>query len=128
MTIDVESAVIAAEQERRAAMVAGDVDALDTILGEYFTYAHINGLVEERQAYLDRLRAGAVSTPESSATNLRCAVRPGYVLLSGRSRIGFAWADGSSSGVIETWFLSVWEQDGGRWRITAYASTPLPAS
>jgi hypothetical protein len=122
-----EAALVAAEHDRRAAIVRNDIDAIEAMTADIFHYAHINGMVEDRDAYLSRLRAGLVRTPATSARDMRVRLRQGYALLDGISRIAFEWTAGEARGVIETLFLSVWEVQDGRWKIAAYASTPLPA-
>jgi hypothetical protein len=115
--------LIAAEHKRRAAIEARDLDALEAMTADHFHYAHVNGLVESREAYFARLREGDIATriTATSASDLSVTLRQGYALLDGRSRIE------ATSGLFETLFLSVWEPDGQGWKIVAYASTPLGA-
>jgi ketosteroid isomerase-like protein len=122
-----EEALIAAEYARRAAIVRDDADALEAGMADHFHYAHINGMVEDRAAFLMRIRAKVVRTPRTEATDLNVTLRDGYALLTGKSYIEFAWTTHENSGFVETLFTSVWEKHDGRWQISAYASTPLPA-
>jgi hypothetical protein len=121
-----EEALIAAERARRAAIVRDDIEALEALTADRFHYAHINGMVEDRAAYFERMRSGVVRTPETSARDMVVQLREGYALLNGISRIAFDWQTRDAKGVIETLFLSVWEKHDGAWKIVAYASTPLP--
>jgi ketosteroid isomerase-like protein len=121
---DIET-LIAAEHARRDAMVREDADGLAAMMADHFHYAHINGLVEDRATFLDRIRARSVQTPVVRASDLTVTLRPGYALLTGRSFIEFHWGTGQS-GTVETLFLSVWERAADGWKISAYASTPLP--
>ena len=127
MTAD-EEAIIAAEHARRQALIDDDVDALAAGMGDHFHYAHINGLVEDRAAFLARIAAKAVKTHETAATDLAVELRGGYALLTGRSRIVYEWTTGDNKGVVETLFLAVWERRDDGWKIVAYASTPLPSA
>lgn len=122
-----EAAIIAAERARREAIMCDDVDALADGMADCFHYAHINGMIEDRAAFLARLRAGVVRTPHTSAHNLTVRLRDGYALLTGVSHIDFEWTTHNNKGRVETLFTSVWEKHGDRWKIAAYASTPLPA-
>jgi ketosteroid isomerase-like protein len=121
-----EAAIIAAERARRAALVNDDLDALTHGMADSFHYAHINGLVEDRETFLARIAAKAVKTHHTAATDMAVRVREGYALLTGRSRIEYEWTTEDRKGVVETLFLGVWEKQGGDWKISAYASTPLP--
>jgi len=112
--------ITAAENARREAIARGDIEALGACLADTFYYAHINGMVEERAAYLERVAANPGQIRATSARDLKVQPRKGYVLLHGKSRIETATV------TVETLFLSVWERASDGWRITAYASTPLP--
>ena len=120
------ASLIAAEHARRRAIEADDADALEAMTASRFHYAHINGLVEDRATYLDRIRSRAVITHATGARELQVDLRAGYALLTGVSDMRYEWRDGSAAGTIETLFLSVWEWAEGRWTIVAYASTPRP--
>lgn len=119
--------LIAAEDERRQAIVRDDADALAAGMTDIFHYAHINGMVEDKDAFLTRIRAGVVRTHLNKASDVRVQFRPGYALMTGRSRIEYEWTTHENKGVTETLFLAVWEKQGEDWKISAYASTPLPA-
>jgi hypothetical protein len=116
----IEQELFAAEHARRDAITRHDLAALEACLADTFYYAHINGLTEQRQPYLERTAASPGLIKFTSARDLAVQPRGGYVLMTGKSRIETA------AGAIETLFLSVWEQTDGRWKISAYASTPLP--
>ena len=118
--------LMAAEHARRDAMVRNDADALGAMITERFHYAHINGWVDDRERYLERIRSGKVNTPYTSARDMEVDLRGSYALLTGISIIGFEWVDGSAKGEIETLFTAVWEPHAGGWRLAAYASTPMP--
>ncbi|AHH18585.1 hypothetical protein NONO_c38010 [Nocardia nova SH22a] len=46
------------ERTRIAAMVAGDIDTLATLLNDSCVYIHSTGAVDTGQSYLDKLRRG----------------------------------------------------------------------
>ncbi|MDQ8757586.1 nuclear transport factor 2 family protein [Sphingosinicella sp. LHD-64] len=122
-----EAQIIAAERARRQAIMDDDVDALAAGMADSFHYAHINGMVEDRATFLARIAAKVVKTPHTSASDMIVRLRDGYALLTGRSYIEYDWITHESRGVVETLFLSVWEKQDGKWKIAAYASTPLPS-
>jgi hypothetical protein len=115
-----EKELFAAEHARRAAIARGDLEAIESFLADTFYYAHISGLAEQRQAYLDRVAANPRQIRATSASELAVQPRDGYVLMTGKSRIE---ADVMT---IDTLFLAVWERAADGWKISAYASTPLP--
>ena len=119
-----EAKLIAAEHARRRAIETSDFDALERLVADPFHYAHINGMVEDRASYFARTRANPHNISATSAHDINVTLRPGYAMMSGRSVI--AAASNDPHAIIETLFLSVWEQSNDGWQITAYASTPLP--
>lgn len=119
-----EERIIAAERARRRAIETGDVDALEAIVADPFHYAHITGMIEDRAAYFTRVRRNPRLITATSATQLRITLRPNHALMHGRSVIVVDPALGGRD--VETLFLAVWEPHGTTWKITAYASTPLP--
>ena len=127
MTKSDEDALIAAEHARREALMRDDADALAAGMADTYHYAHINGLIEDREAFLARIRARLVKTHHTSTRDLRITFRPGYAIMTGASRIDYEWANGQAKGTVETLFTSVWEKRDGAWKISAYASTPQPA-
>ncbi len=125
---DETDTLIAAERARREAIERDDADALEAGMTDIFHYAHINGLVEDKAAFLTRIRARSVKTHLNRASDVAVQFRPGYALMTGRSRIEYEWTTHENKGVTETLFLAVWEKQGEAWKISAYASTPLPAA
>jgi hypothetical protein len=125
---DETETLIAAEQARRDAITNDYPDALEAGMTDIFHYAHINGMVEDKAAFLTRIRAGVVKTHANRASDVRVQFRPGYALMTGRSRIEYEWTTHENKGVTETLFLAVWEKQGDDWKISAYASTPLPSA
>lgn len=116
--------LIAAEAIRRHAIMANNLGILENLTSDTFHYAHINGLVEDRAAYFKRMASAGGQIIKTSASDMHVTFRPGYALLNGRSHIEVAPAGIA----VDTLFLSVWEYRRGKWKITAYASTPLPTS
>lgn len=115
----IEQEIIAAEHARREATTRGDVEAMISYVADTFHYAHISGLIENREQFIARTRKNPRGITFTSATGLAVQPRKGYALLTGISRI--------ESPVLrfDANFLSVWEREAGGWKMTAYASTPM---
>jgi hypothetical protein len=116
----VEQQLIAAEHARRDAITRGDLEAIEGGLADHFYYAHIGGLTEGREAFLERTAANLIRF--TAASDLAVEPRNGYALLTGKSHIE------TEDQTLNTLFLSVWERADDGWKIAAYASTPLPTS
>lgn len=119
-----KNVLIACEGARRRAIETGDLDALEQMVADPFHYAHITGLVEDRASYFARVAANPRYITATSAHDIAVTLRPGHALMHGRSYI--ATAPSEPFPETSTWFLSVWEKQEGHWKITAYASTPMP--
>jgi hypothetical protein len=115
-----EETIIDLEHARRAAFMRGDPDEIESFLADTFHYAHISGLIEDREEFMRRTRAGPGGISFTSARDMAVQERPGYALLTGVSRIE------SKVLTFDAYFLGVWEPKGDTWRLSAYASTPLP--
>ena len=117
-----EQELIATEHARRAATMRGDFDAMISFLGDTLHYAHISGFVENREQFVERTRANPKGITFTKASDLSVQFRKGYALLSGKSRLE------SPTFSFDALFLSVWEKGDDGWKMTAYASTPMPKS
>lgn len=122
-----EQSLIAAEHRRRRLSVDGDIAELERVMADDFYYAHLNGLTDDRDSYLARIRSGEVHYTAMTAHNLRAHVIGCAGWIRGISRLGYRRPDTGEEGSVETLFLSVWKHEDGAWRIAAYASTHLPA-
>jgi hypothetical protein len=109
--------LIATEHARRDATCRGDVAAIEGFLADSFYYAHISGLVEDREQFLVRTRANPHGIRFTKAWDMAVELREGYALLKGKSRV-------ESVITFDCLFLSIWERKSGAWKMTAYASTP----
>ena len=117
-----EQELIATEHARRDATMRGDVDAMTSYLADTFHYAHISGMVDNREQFVARSRANPKGITFTKARDLTVQFRKGYALLSGKSRLE------SAALSFDALFLSVWEKSEAGWKMTAYASTPMPKS
>jgi ketosteroid isomerase-like protein len=81
--LDPESA-LAADQARRAAMAAGDLDALAALLADDCLYVHSSGMVDTKQSYLAKLADGAIRYSSVEAVEVRLIELGSAVVVSHR--------------------------------------------
>jgi hypothetical protein len=117
----IQAAVVAAEDRRYAAMVAGDTAALADLLSETLIYVHTTGDTDTRQSYLDAVDTGFVDYRHLERRDERWAIRPGSVLSAGR-QLGLSVLQGRP-GLIDVAYLSAWAPEEGRWRLAAWHAT-----
>jgi len=122
---DVRRELLVADDARYAAMIAGDLAALQQMLAEELLYCHSSGQVDTRASYLSTLASGAVKYLEAQrfdeivhpigAVAIMCGMHRLRVLVGGQER------------VLHNRFTTTWLQREGRWLLLSWASTPVPA-
>ena len=118
-------AVLAAEDRRYRAMEDADLTVLDELCADELSYAHSSGARDTKDQYLQKVRSGYYVYRRIDHPVERVAVVGDSALVVGRMT-----ADLDVGGVpttIDNLALAVWTRASGRWRLLAYAPTPLPA-
>jgi ketosteroid isomerase-like protein len=119
-----EAEIRAAEKGWAAAVVARDYSALDRIYSDQLIYAHSTGAVEDKNAYMTRLRTGAqrYDTVEHQKINIKLfgdtAVAHCHMRMTGDSN-GRPFDD-------KIMMLHLWVKRDGRWLLAAHQTTKLP--
>ncbi len=119
-----ESAVLAAEDRRYAAMVAADLGALDRLCADELSYAHSSGVRDTKAEYLAKVRSGYYRYHRIDHPVERVEVVGDTAIVVGRMT-----ADLDVDGVpktIDSLALAVWVRAGPEWRLLGYAPTRLP--
>lgn len=115
----------AADDERTAAILAADPARLDAILSDELSYAHANGITEDKAAFIESLTSRRAVYKSFEYTRHRfIPVAPGVVLMTGRVLIRAGSA--GQQNLLDLSFLAVWRQEGGRWRFLAWQSSRNP--
>ena len=119
------SAVTAADDERMAAMKAGDAARLNAIFSDELRYAHSNGAVDNKGAFVDSLATGKTvyeNFEYKDRTILPAA--PGIALMSGRVLVKVRAGEQKLS--VDLNYLAVWREENGKWRFLAWQSSRNP--
>jgi ketosteroid isomerase-like protein len=119
------AAVLAAEDARFAAMVAGNPDAMRRFFAEELAYVHSTGRVVNREQLIDEIKAGklrylAMEPVERHVTFMG----PDDAFVSGQVLIA-ASAD-SKPVEFQARYLAIYARHGGDWRLRAWQSLRLP--
>jgi ketosteroid isomerase-like protein len=121
-----EETLLALDQQRRAAMAAGDAEALRDLFTEDFIYVHFNGLVDDREGYVTRVEAKHVHYLFAETREVKVRLHGDAAIISGVGRMGYERVDVESEGIVESLFVATWIRDQGRWRMGAYSSVAKP--
>jgi hypothetical protein len=122
------SALIA-EEQRRQAMLGGDIAALDALLSEGLVYVHSTGGRDSKTTYLDKLASGSLKYLTLSFEDLQVhAAGPGEMVTG---RMSAEVVIGGQSKAIRSLFLTVWMPEPGAdgrqgLRMLAYQGAPCP--
>ena len=122
MTINAE--VLALDQRRFKAMIAGDVGELETLLHRDLKYTHSSGAVDSKGSYVRGVREKLWDYLSIDTSNAVMTVYGDTALIHYRLQI-----DLEVKGVprhVDSIALTVWVKDEGRWQVLAVHSTPYP--
>lgn len=113
--------VLRLDQERLAAMMAGDGAKLRALFSEELVFVHSDGRSESKVDYVKNMLAGDTQYADAKTSELRTLEpAPGVVIIYGgqemRKRLGPAWSE------IKLRFMAVWRNEGGTWRMFAWQS------
>ncbi|HUL77452.1 MAG TPA: nuclear transport factor 2 family protein [Vicinamibacteria bacterium] len=122
---DVEQAVLAAQDRRIAATVAGDITSLGALMTDDLTYTHSSGVVESKAEFLDGLKSGKYSYREITPRGRRTRVHGDAAVVSGPCHIVIE--PGGRRTEIDLTFTELYVREGGQWRMALWHSTRLPA-
>jgi ketosteroid isomerase-like protein len=118
-----EQRILELEEQRFAAMVAGDVAALERLLDDALTYTHSSGAVDTKTSYIAGVRNKVWEYKSIRRDNERVVLRGDAALVFCRLHI-----DVLVSGTprkVNSNALSVWARDGAGWQLLAVHSTPV---
>jgi uncharacterized protein (TIGR02246 family) len=123
---DVEQAVLAAQDRRIAATIAGDVATLSGMMTDDLTYTHSSGVEESKAQFLDALKSGKYVYREIEAPGRRVRVHGDAAVVSGPCHVVIE--PGGKRTEIDLYFTELYVKEGGQWRMALWHSTRLPAA
>lgn len=122
--MDIEREVLAAERKRCAAMLAGNLPALDALLDARLHFSHATGAVDDKAAYVAKMAAGRIDYLAIDWSEQRViALAEDAALLTGRMT-STVRVEGAEKR-LDNRVISAWSLADGAWRVVAFQSTPL---
>ncbi|MFC9266184.1 nuclear transport factor 2 family protein [Streptomyces zhihengii] len=121
---DTEASIRALEDARYAAVIAGDVDAFMTLAHPDLAYTHSNAIVDTRESYEAKLRAGFYVYHRIDHPVDRIITAGDTAVV-----IGEMHADLTAGGVrkqLANRSMAVWIREQDRWQLLGYQPTVLP--
>ena len=120
-----EQKVAAAVESLRKALIDPDRATLDKLTMDELTYGHSNGLIQDKQAFIEALTSGKSDfvTVDLSQQTIRIV---GHIALV-RHILSATTNDGGKPGSTRLGVLLVWlEQKDGSWKLLARQATKVP--
>ncbi len=118
---DPRQEILAADARRFAAMVQGNLTALEGLLTEDLTYTHSNGQVETRAQLLEGIRSGTLRYLAAEPSGAVVRVYGETAIVTGRADLRVS-AQGREL-TVPVQFTEVWVKSGGTWKMAAWQST-----
>ncbi len=120
-----QQAVLDAENAWSAALVSGDVNALDRAMGPDLTYGHATGDMDTKASYLGRIRSGTLKyTQFQYDPGISVRVYGKTAVLNGSAEVKSINNGQASDPHLR--FLHVYVHQNGHWILIAHQSTRLP--
>jgi ketosteroid isomerase-like protein len=113
------------DAERFAAMVKGDVAALDGLLADDLVYTHASGKVDSKASFLDDIKAGLLRYKVIRPEEPKLRVYGDTAVAT-----GLAAVEVNNHGQelnMKLRYTDVWVNRGGKWQMVAWQATRLPA-
>lgn len=122
-----EQAVLAADAERRRALVANDIAAIEAVHDQALTFTHSSGRTDMGlPAFLKRLKSGEMKFTQADVEECLTRSFGDTAWITGKVRYAFDWSDGRKTESYNR-FLSVWLRQGGKWKMAAWQANKLAA-
>ncbi len=119
----VREEILKIEARRAEALLKSDVDTLEQILSEDFTYIHGNGRSDTKSAYLEPIRSGRTKYLAADFDYEDTRIYDSTALLMGRARLRLRRQDGEID--LQSRFTVVYVRQDGSWQPIAWQSTRL---
>ncbi len=118
--------LLALEEQRWAALIGNDFDALDQLVHPSLSYTHSNAIVDTKDSWLDSITGGLVDYRSVEREDVAVITSGTTAVITGKATFGVGVQDREMTIVAR--FTAVWVNEDGRWQFFAWQNTPLPKS
>ena len=114
------TAVRLADDERVAATLARDLDALKAIYSDEMHYAHSSGKIDSKTSQLEGIATGIYKyTKFDYKERTFIPIAPTVVLMKGAANLALTRLNGEKI-LLDINYLGVWRLEGGKWKFMAW--------
>jgi len=118
-----ETAVAAAVETLRKAMVDGDKTALEKIAATELSYGHSSGKLEDKAAFVEAIASGKSDFVSIDLTEQTITVSGDVAIV--RHKLAAETNDGGKPGAVKLAILTVWKKQGKEWKLLARQAVKL---
>jgi ketosteroid isomerase-like protein len=121
----VEKAVTTAVETLRKAMIDGDRTALTNIAHDNLSYGHSSGALDDKAIFVEKIASGKSNFEKIDLTDQTIKVS-GKTALVRHNFLGETKDAGKEPGIIKIHILTVWQKQGGSWKLLARQAVKIP--
>jgi ketosteroid isomerase-like protein len=122
-TEDAQQEVLAAHEKRRAAMLNGDADTIDSLMTDDFTFTHANAVVETKEQFVDALKTRKLQYKTLTDEDWQVRIKGSTGVVSGTSHI-VVDASGTEHD-LRVRFTELWVKEDDSWRMMLLHATEV---
>jgi hypothetical protein len=112
--------ILALEDRRIEAMVAGDVQALEEILADDLIYTHTTARLDTKASFIDAVKTGKSNYKSVDRKDVEVRDLRDTAVVTGHAK--FHVGDNK----FEARFIDVYARRNGAWQMVAWQSTRIP--
>lgn len=119
-----EQRVAAAVQQLNQAMVDGNKAMLDQLTSDKLSYGHSNGLIEDKDAFIEAIIDGTSGFTSIDLTEQTIAISNGIAIVRHKFSAGTN-NKGQQPGRANLSVMQIWQKDKGKWLLLARQATKI---
>jgi ketosteroid isomerase-like protein len=119
-----ESAVAAAVESLKKAMIDADKAGLQKITAEQLSYGHSSGKVEDKTTFIENIVSGKSDFVTIDLTNQTIAVSGDAAIV--RHTLSATTNDSGNPGSVKLNILLIWQKQKGEWKLLARQAVKVP--
>lgn len=112
-----ESAVAAAVEKLRTAMIDGDKIALENISSDQLSYGHSSGHIDDKKEFVEKLSSGRSDFVSIELADQTISVSGKTAIV--RHKLNAKTNDGGKPGEVSLLVMLVWQKQGRKWILLA---------
>jgi|SRR5215471_4937424 ketosteroid isomerase-like protein len=113
------------EDRRFQAMIDGDFDTLDKMLGDGLVYTHSTGLSDNHAEYIAKCKKGVFKYRKIERPTENIQVYTDTAVVTGHAKME-VMVDGKPK-LLNSRYTNVWVKGPKGWQMVVWQSTPIPA-